>query len=371
MKTLKTECVSTFDPIHTLVFDWGNTLMKVLPEYDGPMVEWPEIAPVKGIKTALTRLKPHYRLVVATNAADSGAEQVRAALSRAELEGFFSKIYTAQELNNSRKPEIAFFRNLEKALDESPSNLMMIGDDYRSDILGATQAGWRAIWFDPEMEACPGLMPVHTQEVYSMSRLPELIEKRELPGWNLCLTWLLEQNASNNLLLHTQTVAAIAYQLALWLRAARQGVDPMLAHRGGMMHDLAKLLSLRTGASSVDHGRLAAQLLIACEQPELAEIARRHLLFCLTDEDRAPETWEQKVVYFADKLVENTRLVSLEDRLRFLQDRYPRDKDRIEKFLPDLLNLQDELCTAMRMDPEALFSNLKSALYGENTNLRH
>ena len=217
-------------------------------------------------------------------------------------------------------------------LGQSPNNLMMIGDDYRADILGAAQAGWRTMWFNPEIEPCPGLAPVHTQEIYSMSRLPDLIEKREFPGWNLCLTWLLEQNASHNILLHTQTVAAVAYQLALWLRAARHGIDPILAHRGGMLHDLAKLLSLRTGASSVDHGRLAAQLLNACNQPELAEIARRHLLFCLTDEDRMPETWEQKVVYFADKLVEKTQLVSLEDRLRALRERYPTDKERIENF---------------------------------------
>ena len=92
MKAQKKQCTSTFDPIHTLVFDWGNTLMKVIPEYSGPMSEWPQIAPVKGIKTALTRLKPHYRLVVATNAVDSGADQVRAALARAELAGFFSHI---------------------------------------------------------------------------------------------------------------------------------------------------------------------------------------------------------------------------------------------------------------------------------------
>ena len=370
MKIQKTHCVSSFDPVHTLVFDWGNTLMRVFPEYSGPMAAWPEVAPVKGIKTALMRLKPHYRLVVATNAADSGAEQVWAALARVELDGFFSTIYTARELNDNRKPEIGFFRELEKILGESPNNLMMIGDDYRADVLGAIQAGWRAMWFNPEMEPCPGLMPIHTQELYSMSKLPDLIEKREFPGWTLCLTWLLEQNASHKLLLHTQTVAAVAYQLALWLRAARQGVDPILAHRGGMLHDLAKLLSLRTGASSVDHGRLAAQLLTACDQPELAEIARRHLLFCLTDQERSPETWEQKVVYFADKLVENNDLVSLEDRLRALRERYPTDKERIENFLPELLNFQDELCAAMRMEPEQLYVNLRSALYGETAEPR-
>ena len=370
MKNLKQPCVSTSDPVHALVFDWGDTLMKVFPDYSGPMVSWPEAAPIKGIKTALTRLKPHYRLVVATNATDSGADQVWAALARVELDGFFSDVFTSHELEGSRKPEIGFFRKLEKVLELSPVNLMMVGDDYSVDILGAAQAGWRTMWFNPEMEPCPGLTPVHTQEIYSMSKLPDLIEKREFPGWNLCLTWLLEQNVSHNLLLHTQTVAAIAYQLALWLRTAHHGVDPILAHRGGLLHDLAKILSLRTGASSIDHGHLAAQLLLACDQPELAEIARRHLLFCLIDPDRSPETWEQKVVYFADKLVEKNQLVSLEDRLRALRERYPTDEKRIERFLPELLNFQDELCSAMRMDQKELFANLRSALYGETVEPR-
>ena len=62
MKAQKNTVHFNLDPIHTLVFDWGNTLMQVFPEYSGPMLEWPQIAPVKGIKTALTRLKPHYRL---------------------------------------------------------------------------------------------------------------------------------------------------------------------------------------------------------------------------------------------------------------------------------------------------------------------
>ena len=69
-----------------LVFDWGNTLMKVFPEYTGPMVNWPEVAEVDGMSEALDGLAGRSPMVVATNAADSTAELVWKALRRAKLD---------------------------------------------------------------------------------------------------------------------------------------------------------------------------------------------------------------------------------------------------------------------------------------------
>jgi putative hydrolase of the HAD superfamily len=159
-------------------------------------------------------------------------------------------------------------------------------------------------------------------------------------------------------------VASISYQLALWLRANGCLVDPILAHRGGMLHDLAKLLSLQTGASSDDHGRLAARLLHTREQPELAEISYRHLLFCLIDETRRPQSWEQKVVYFADKLVEKSQLASLEERVQGLRERYPNHRQEIDAVIPALLELQDEICAAADVQPDELLPCLNNALLG-------
>ena len=36
-----------------ILFDWGDTLMRVFPEFEGPMFTWPRVEVVSGIKETL------------------------------------------------------------------------------------------------------------------------------------------------------------------------------------------------------------------------------------------------------------------------------------------------------------------------------
>lgn len=44
------------------------------------------------------------------------------------------------------KPELGFFRGVEKSLGLAPHELLLVGDDFRNDIEGAVAAGWHARW---------------------------------------------------------------------------------------------------------------------------------------------------------------------------------------------------------------------------------
>jgi len=348
----------------TLVFDWGNTLMRVFSEYEGAMVTWPEVAVIRGVEEALAVLSGQYPMVVATNARESSTAQVRAALQRVDIDRYFEHVFTTHDLNLSCKPDPEFYKGIQSRLKTTSEEMIMIGDDYCADILGAAQCGWKTAWYNPEHVPATALTPLNTYEVDSLAQLPMVLAKPAYPEITTCLGWLQEEEASSALLIHVQLVAAVSYQLALWLRANGQLIDPILAHRGGLLHDLAKLLSLRTGASSDDHGKLAARLLHTREQPELAEIAYRHLLFCLIDDARRPQTWEQKVVYFADKLIEKSQLASLDERLQGLRERYPNHRQEIDTMIPALLELQDEICQAIDILPDELLPCLNNALLG-------
>lgn len=352
----------------TIVFDWGDTLMQVFPQYEGPMVDWPQVAAVDGAAPALELLRGRYRLVVASNASDSSASLIRSALGRVGLDSYFDAIYTFHELK-SRKPDLAFFQRLEQLLQEQPDNLLMVGNDWRADVLSAHRAGWYTIWLNHHCLACPALLPLHNQEVHRMDDLPAALERLTLPSWETCCAWLLEQPTSANLWRHVQTVAAVAYQLALWLRAAGQQVDPLLAQRGGMLHDLAKIATRYANPDNLNHGELAARFLAKRGHPALAEIARRHLLFGVIEEDRQPRTWEEKVVYFADKLVESSRLVKIEERLQALRQRYMIDESRLNQLTPALYRLQDDFCTVLQLSSEALNEKLRVALLGGESQL--
>jgi len=338
--------------------------MKVFPQYTGPMAAWPEVREIEGVIEALEKLAGRHTMVAATNAGDSDAPQVWKALRRAGMGEYFKAVFTSKELG-SRKPETVFFRQIESVLALPPHRVVMIGDDYKSDVLGAKAAGWRAVWYNPSGQDAPGGIPLQDGETASMADLPAALERMTLPDYSACLGWLEEQGTSFNIMAHMQLTAAAAYLMGVWLRKKGVSVDPVLAHRGGLLHDLGKMESIRSSRERGvlgDHAALAREILSARGQPELAEIAGRHMLCPDPASPRFPRSWEEKLVHFADKLVEDNRLVSLEERLEALKTRYPAFAQEIAASLPALTALEQEICGHLEIAPGELVQRLNAAL---------
>lgn len=354
-----TESELNASTIKAIVFDWGSTLMHNHDQLSGRMVDWPRVAAINGIDQALSGLEEEYRLLIATNAAESTSTHVFQALERVDLEKYFEVIFTTNELGSS-KPDLNFFHTIEYAIGVPAHQILMIGDDFTSDILGAYQAGWKSLWYNPEMKACKGLMPLHNGEVYQMENLPEDLSCLDFPDWKTCRSWQLSEGFSHNLWLHTQTVAAISYQLAIWLKKSGIDINPVLSHRGGMLHDLAKLSGNHPSDNGLDHGQLAAHILNERQQPQLAEIAKRHLLFSINDKLENPQTWEQKLVYLADKFIEGSQVVSIEERLEALSKRYGIEA----KYSPAIRALMADICEILGIPADGLVQRLKNVMLG-------
>jgi len=361
----------TFPTNNVLVFDWGSTLMVNFPQYSGAMAEWPEVAAVDGIIEALHRLKGICSMVVATNAVDSDATQVWKALQRVGLDAFFKAVFTTHEMDNARKPELRFFRQLEIVLDRPVHRLVMVGDDYQVDILGAKAAGWHALWYNPAHLAQAGMIPLHDREISDMRHLPDALAKLTLPDYATCMAWLAEQETPYNILAHIQLVASMAYQMAVWLSAKGEEVDPLITHRGAMLHDLGKIDSIRRGkerGAHGDHAALARDMLQQRGQPALALIADRHMIYADRENPRRPVTWEERLVYFADKLAEGARIVSIEERLHALQQRYPHYAGEMRQGWPILNEMQNEICRTLGIAPAELIDRLRQALWLNHEN---
>lgn len=343
--------------IKSLVFDWGDTLMVNFPQYPGPMVDWPEVKAVAGAYDALKQLQGDYELVVATSALDSDSSQVRAALERVGLAGFFSQIFSRHELG-SAKPAPEFFQAVQQNINRRPSELLMIGDSLEKDIFGAFKADWKSFWYNPQHMSCPGLLPLHDAEIYTMADLPAKMSSLSLPGYQTCLTWLSIQDAPPSLLSHVHNVAAAAYQMASWLSKAGENIDPILAHRGGLLHDLAKI-SARKAQPKRSHGEMAAQILLEYDQPVLSEIVRKHMINSYFEETCKPQTWEEKLVYFADKLVEGSQVVPFVHRLEALHHRYSMD---YERYQPILSALQAEITSIIGIKYDQLIPFLNESM---------
>lgn len=147
--------------IKVVAFDWGNTVMYDLDEFQhlGAMANWPFVKVVPGIEDALKSLQADYRLVIATNAEMSTAEQVRAALARADLDRYFERIWTALELGVA-KPDPAYFEIVLRECACEPGEAVMVGDSLTVDVMGARQAGLHAVWYNAVRATLPGGVPV-------------------------------------------------------------------------------------------------------------------------------------------------------------------------------------------------------------------
>jgi putative hydrolase of the HAD superfamily len=360
--SLNREMAIHMGQITTLVFDWCNTIMLDNGKHPGKMMNWPEVEAVAGAYQSLKVLSADYKLVLATNAEDSSRQDISSALKRANLDLFFDQIFTYKELS-AKKPELHFYQNLLKQLDQSLDQVVMIGDDYLKDVVAAKLAGWKSIWFNPAGRLASGHLPLQDMEIRNLFEISDVLGKPFFPDYQTCIGWYMEFGATHTLLSHVQNVAAIAYQLALWLEQKGFKVNPLLSHRGGLTHDLCKLQD----QGRKNHADLAADFLESKKQFQLAEIARRHLIGDLVSEETRPQTWEEKIVNYADKLSEGNSIVSLDERLAALQQRYPNFATKIKKNTPLVEALQDEIFSALGTTSQEIIADLKKALFEKNS----
>lgn len=135
----------------TILFDWGDTVMRDDPASSVPMVEWPTVEAVEGIAEVLAQLHASGRTcILATSAAISDESQIRGALARADLDRYFSRIYCFK--NTGLAKGEAFYRHLLDNLGLPASSALMVGDSFEKDVLAPNGLGLFAVWFNPRSD---------------------------------------------------------------------------------------------------------------------------------------------------------------------------------------------------------------------------
>lgn len=133
--------------LRVVAFDWGGTLMEDPGVYPGPMARWPVVSAVPGAAETLAALAPRYRLVVATNADESGGGLVLAALARVALDDAFEAVFSSADLGVT-KPDTTFYHAMADRLGVPARAIVMVGDNHVNDVAGARAAGLHAVWLD-------------------------------------------------------------------------------------------------------------------------------------------------------------------------------------------------------------------------------
>jgi putative hydrolase of the HAD superfamily len=135
----------------TVLFDWGDTVMRDDPFMTAPMVEWETVEVIDGIADMLAYLHSSgRRIILATSAAVSDERQIRGALARGRLDGYFSKIYCFKNTGLSKGD--AFYRHILDDLQISASDALMVGDSFEKDVQVPNALGMCGVWFNPRLE---------------------------------------------------------------------------------------------------------------------------------------------------------------------------------------------------------------------------
>lgn len=156
-----------------LLLDWGDTVMRVLPEYEGPMFAWPRVEVVDGIRETLTELRPDWTIALATNAADSEEHEIWSALARVGLDELIDRVYCFRAVGH-RKSAPAYFQHVLADLGVDPDDAVMVGDVFEADVVSANRCGIRAIWFhESATERTTGTFH---RTIHDLLELPEALE---------------------------------------------------------------------------------------------------------------------------------------------------------------------------------------------------
>lgn len=346
-----------------IIFDLAGTLLEVPKELSLPTTN--KLKETDGLVEALESLLGRYRMAVTANQSGLNVETTWKMLRQAGLGEYFSAVFLNYEKGPS-KTQQRLFHQIESLFALPARNLIMVGRYFSTNVAEAKSAGWKAVWYNPTHQIAPSCVPLQDADITALTDLPQVVPGLDLPDTSTCQAWLQTYGATFNLLAHVNLVASSAYLLAVWLRENGLPVNPILTHRGGLLHDIAKIKSLsrkKMGPESqIDHAQMGRDILLDLGQQEIAQIAHRHMLYQDPYDPRRPLTWEQKLVYFSDKLAEGSQLVAPQERIAALTQRYPAAAREIEAGLLGLLALLQELCDYLHLNPDQLIAQLRRFL---------
>ncbi|MBW6520294.1 MAG: HDIG domain-containing protein [Desulfoarculaceae bacterium] len=129
----------------------------------------------------------------------------------------------------------------------------------------------------------------------------------------------------DNIRAHSLTVARAAE--ALLTGMVETGIngakvpDPALVLAGALLHDIAKTICLKT---QCDHARKGRDICLELGYPAIGEIVREHVVLKDFSTDRYGRGifFAKEIVYYADKRVRHDTIVSLNERMTDIIERY-------------------------------------------------
>ena len=138
-----------------------------------------------------------------------------------------------------------------------------------------------------------------------------------IPGNEECFRMMDKYQMLDNIKSHSLVVANVAYFISTSLLDAGINISIEKVVAGALMHDIGKTLSLKTGQ---DHSKIGKQICLENDFDEISVIVAEHVR--LKNHSMNERFFEKEIVFYSDKRVNHDKVVSLDERLAYILERY-------------------------------------------------
>lgn len=138
-----------------------------------------------------------------------------------------------------------------------------------------------------------------------------------IPKVSECFQLMEEYSMLDNIREHSIIVARVGELLARGMLSTGKQVSLEKTIAGALLHDIAKTACLDCNDNHAEKGR---EVCLKHGFHEIAEIVGEHVVL----KNGVPDDCccEREIVYYADKRVKHDKVVSLDDRLEYILERY-------------------------------------------------
>ena len=160
---------------------------------------------------------------------------------------------------------------------------------------------------------------------------------------------------------HSLLVASVALWLATQIEEhTKTRVAKELVYVAGLLHDIDKNISWKTGETHPDAG---VRILRSLGYDEVATLVKKHPLHAILDPTITPVTLEEKIVYLADKMTKY-EVISVDERFALwrAESLTPEEQSILSAAYPIVKQLELEICDMIQMSPDEMRNTCKNAI---------
>jgi len=169
-----------------------------------------------------------------------------------------------------------------------------------------------------------------------------------IPTPEQCYAIIKEHEMFPNIIDHSEQVKNVTEAIIDNLIQA-ECIDRELALAGALLHDIAKTRTIKTG--EMRHDLIGAEIMREYGCESIAQIIESHVVFSGFNPDGQIE--EREIVFYADKRVMHDKIVSLDNRVEDLVQRYGKTdylKSMIIKNREFILKLESKIQNFMTIE---------------------